>query len=218
VPFVPPPPPPEFLEAPKYEQELERMRLRRLERLPDEAPTDYSDPYKPWYENRWSWLAATICLLLALGLAIRFTSNDLAIFKADSESDLKSDNQESTSIRSPDVLALVPGSETPGPMYKSCQAVFAAGAAPLQRSNPGYREILDSDGNGVACDEISANNTIKAIPTTKSKTSSKATTTVGPNRGVNRSPNTTFRNTTQTSRPTGTTTPPIIDVTFHRRR
>lgn len=35
--------------------------------------------------------------------------------------------------------------------YRSCAAVQAAGAAPLHRTDPGYRTGLDPDGDGVAC-------------------------------------------------------------------
>ncbi|WP_328841589.1 excalibur calcium-binding domain-containing protein [Nakamurella leprariae] len=36
--------------------------------------------------------------------------------------------------------------------YKNCDAVKAAGAAPLYRSDPGYSSKLDRDGDGVACE------------------------------------------------------------------
>lgn len=35
--------------------------------------------------------------------------------------------------------------------YPNCDAARAAGAAPLQRGEPGYRDALDADRNGVAC-------------------------------------------------------------------
>jgi Excalibur calcium-binding domain len=35
--------------------------------------------------------------------------------------------------------------------YKSCGAALAAGAAPIQKGEPGYRSGLDPDGDGVAC-------------------------------------------------------------------
>jgi len=35
--------------------------------------------------------------------------------------------------------------------YPNCEAARAAGAAPLQRGEPGYRDALDADRNGVAC-------------------------------------------------------------------
>ncbi|MEI8239098.1 MAG: excalibur calcium-binding domain-containing protein [Actinomycetota bacterium] len=37
--------------------------------------------------------------------------------------------------------------------YKNCAAAWAAGAAPLQQGQPGYRSGLDRDGDGVACEQ-----------------------------------------------------------------
>ncbi|MEU3467648.1 excalibur calcium-binding domain-containing protein [Streptomyces sp. NPDC006687] len=37
--------------------------------------------------------------------------------------------------------------------YKNCDAAKAAGAAPIQRGQPGYREALDRDKDGIACDK-----------------------------------------------------------------
>lgn len=43
----------------------------------------------------------------------------------------------------------------PAPVYyANCDAVQAAGAAPLHRGSPGYRSALDSNGNGVACEVL----------------------------------------------------------------
>lgn len=36
--------------------------------------------------------------------------------------------------------------------YANCAAARAAGAAPLRRGKPGYREAMDRDGDGVACE------------------------------------------------------------------
>jgi hypothetical protein len=36
--------------------------------------------------------------------------------------------------------------------YSRCAEARAAGAAPLYRGQPGYREGLDRDGDGVACE------------------------------------------------------------------
>jgi hypothetical protein len=41
---------------------------------------------------------------------------------------------------------------TPGAYYANCDAVRAAGAAPLYSFETGYRPGLDSDGDGVACE------------------------------------------------------------------
>lgn len=43
-------------------------------------------------------------------------------------------------------------SPQPGAYYRNCDAARAAGVAPLYRSEPGYREPLDADGDGVACE------------------------------------------------------------------
>nr|WP_229698435.1 excalibur calcium-binding domain-containing protein [Wenjunlia tyrosinilytica] len=37
--------------------------------------------------------------------------------------------------------------------YRNCDAVRAAGKAPLHRGDPGYSGRLDRDGDGVACDK-----------------------------------------------------------------
>jgi hypothetical protein len=36
--------------------------------------------------------------------------------------------------------------------YPNCDAVRAAGKAPLRKGQPGYRSALDRDGDGFACD------------------------------------------------------------------
>jgi hypothetical protein len=36
--------------------------------------------------------------------------------------------------------------------YPGCNAVRAAGAAPLYRDQPGYRLEMDGDGDGIACE------------------------------------------------------------------
>ncbi|HDR4424326.1 TPA: excalibur calcium-binding domain-containing protein, partial [Bacillus cereus] len=36
--------------------------------------------------------------------------------------------------------------------YKNCDAVRAAGKAPLYKDQPGYSRKLDKDGDGVACE------------------------------------------------------------------
>jgi hypothetical protein len=37
--------------------------------------------------------------------------------------------------------------------YQNCNKAERAGAAPLHPGDPGYRDKLDKDGNGIACDE-----------------------------------------------------------------
>jgi excalibur calcium-binding domain-containing protein len=36
--------------------------------------------------------------------------------------------------------------------YKNCDAVRAAGAAPIHRGDPGYKSALDRDGDGIGCE------------------------------------------------------------------
>lgn len=57
--------------------------------------------------------------------------------------------------------------------YKNCDAVRAAGKAPLYRGQPGYRGALDRDHDGVACETSTT-----VVPTTSSGTQS--TTTIPP--------------------------------------
>ncbi|WP_421735742.1 excalibur calcium-binding domain-containing protein [Cellulomonas sp.] len=44
-------------------------------------------------------------------------------------------------------------SPAPTVYYKSCDAVRAAGAAPLRTGDPGYSKELDRDGDGIACEK-----------------------------------------------------------------
>lgn len=36
--------------------------------------------------------------------------------------------------------------------YRNCDAARAAGAAPIRAGQPGYREGMDGDGDGIACE------------------------------------------------------------------
>lgn len=38
------------------------------------------------------------------------------------------------------------------PFYQNCSAARAAGAAPLERGEPGYRYKVDADNDGLACE------------------------------------------------------------------
>ncbi|QQV76069.1 excalibur calcium-binding domain-containing protein [Sphingomonas aliaeris] len=42
----------------------------------------------------------------------------------------------------------------PAEIYADCDAVRAAGAAPLRMGQPGYRAALDGNMNGVACETV----------------------------------------------------------------
>lgn len=57
---------------------------------------------------------------------------------------------------SPSVSASASPSAVPsgatGPLYANCDAAVAAGAAPINRGEPGYSTDLDGDNDGVACE------------------------------------------------------------------
>ena len=44
----------------------------------------------------------------------------------------------------------------PGDHWGGCHAARAAGTAPIYRGEPGYREGMDRDGDGVACEPVPA--------------------------------------------------------------
>ena len=46
---------------------------------------------------------------------------------------------------------------SPGAYYRYCSDARAAGVAPLYRNQPGYRDELDRDGDGVACEPYIGN-------------------------------------------------------------
>ncbi|HEY8591918.1 MAG TPA: excalibur calcium-binding domain-containing protein [Sphingomicrobium sp.] len=39
-----------------------------------------------------------------------------------------------------------------GAYYPNCNAARAAGVAPIYAGEPGYREPLDADGDGISCE------------------------------------------------------------------
>ncbi|MFE2922527.1 excalibur calcium-binding domain-containing protein [Streptomyces goshikiensis] len=47
-----------------------------------------------------------------------------------------------------------PANDEPEPVFfKNCDAAKAAGKAPIRRGQPGYRDALDRDKDGIACDK-----------------------------------------------------------------
>jgi len=42
----------------------------------------------------------------------------------------------------------------PGDHWGGCNDARAAGTAPIYRDEPGYRENMDGDGDGIACEPI----------------------------------------------------------------
>lgn len=51
------------------------------------------------------------------------------------------------------VAFATPAAAAPEVYYKNCDAARAAGAAPINRGEPGYRPALDRDNDGVACEQ-----------------------------------------------------------------
>lgn len=45
-----------------------------------------------------------------------------------------------------------PKPTTEAAYYKNCDAVRAAGKAPIHRGDPGYSRKLDRDGDGIGCE------------------------------------------------------------------
>ncbi|MGW6258632.1 excalibur calcium-binding domain-containing protein [Streptomyces sp. NPDC055085] len=57
-----------------------------------------------------------------------------------------------TATVTPEPTDLTTSAPAAGAFYENCDAARAAGAAPLHRGDPGYRDELDRDGDGVACE------------------------------------------------------------------
>jgi hypothetical protein len=49
-------------------------------------------------------------------------------------------------------IAPAPETGSDSVYYANCTEARNAGAAPIQRGQPGYRSAMDRDGDGVACD------------------------------------------------------------------
>ncbi|WP_239987549.1 excalibur calcium-binding domain-containing protein [Sphingosinithalassobacter portus] len=53
---------------------------------------------------------------------------------------------------SPSPTATPRGASRSTVYYPNCAAARAAGAAPIRRGQPGYRQALDRDNDGIACE------------------------------------------------------------------
>lgn len=51
-------------------------------------------------------------------------------------------------------VTVTPSPTAVPPVYADCAAVRAAGKAPLALDQPGYRAALDSDSDGLACEDV----------------------------------------------------------------
>nr|WP_235436394.1 excalibur calcium-binding domain-containing protein [Arthrobacter sp. RIT-PI-e] len=47
---------------------------------------------------------------------------------------------------------MAPAPAAPAPYYQNCDAVRAAGAAPIYAGQPGFQPKFDRDGDGVGCE------------------------------------------------------------------
>lgn len=62
-------------------------------------------------------------------------------------------NTTSTAAHAPKATAPAPIKQPPAPVYyANCDAVRAAGAAPIHVGDPGYSRKLDRDGDGIGCE------------------------------------------------------------------
>lgn len=57
----------------------------------------------------------------------------------------------------PTVVPTTPPATTPAPLYANCDAVRAAGKAPILSTEPGYTLDLDSDKDGIGCEVVEGN-------------------------------------------------------------
>lgn len=62
------------------------------------------------------------------------------------------DRQAATVANARRAQASQPSSSSSGTYYATCQDARDAGAAPINKGQPGYRTELDPNGNGIACD------------------------------------------------------------------
>ena len=65
--------------------------------------------------------------------------------------------KELTEISKPAPIDTRPRLPQKGDKWKSCEAARKAGTAPIYANEPGYREKLDKDLNGIACEPYFGN-------------------------------------------------------------
>lgn len=90
------------------------------------------------------------------------SSSSSASASASSSSSSKPPSQSSSS-KPPSASAST--SSSAGLYYENCDAVRAAGKAPLMSNQPGYRDGLDSDKDGIACEDSDAGS-VGSLPRT----------------------------------------------------
>jgi hypothetical protein len=115
--------------------------------------------WKTWHKWTLGGVGAILagcCGLAALGTSLDDPADNVTPSPVVSASGTTAPS--ATPSPSPRALVKVSPSPTrkppaPPPVYyKNCDAVRAAGKAPLYRGQPGYRSGLDHDNDGIACD------------------------------------------------------------------
>lgn len=85
----------------------------------------------------------------ALGLAIGFGGTQLAL---PSQAPTSSLGAEHWPRQPQQLVGTTSGSKAEEIYFRNCDAVWAAGAGPIRRGDPGYGGHLDRDGDGVGCE------------------------------------------------------------------
>jgi hypothetical protein len=87
-----------------------------------------------------------------------------ALAKLQAELKVAIDKSEKACVFVPPSVTVTPSPTPVPPLYADCAAVRAAGKAPLALDQPGYRTALDSDNDGLACEDVEGT-TAPRIPT-----------------------------------------------------
>jgi hypothetical protein len=96
-------------------------------------------------EQRLSWRVVAG----ALGLAIGFGGTQFALTSQTPSSSLTAEHEPGQDQQ---LVGTTSGSKAEEIYFRNCDAVWAAGAAPIRRGDPGYGGHLDRDGDGVGCE------------------------------------------------------------------
>jgi endonuclease YncB( thermonuclease family) len=146
-----------------YDEAFTRMAdlLRRPVKLVNRSGTDRYGRILAYVKTRNGRDVGTVMLRRGLAVA-RYDSLDGYPWHPKQElyRSLDSTNGEivcpddDASIPDPVVDPVVPPVAPPAPVYyENCDAVRAAGAAPIYRGQPGYAPHLDRDGDGIGCED-----------------------------------------------------------------
>lgn len=96
-------------------------------------------------EQRLSWRVVAG----VLGLAIGFGGTQLALPSLAPSSGPAAEQRPGQAQQ---LVGTTSGSKAEEIYFRNCEAVWAAGAAPIRRGDPGYGGHLDRDGDGVGCE------------------------------------------------------------------